>query len=423
MKTILITAYDINPYKGSESLTGWKYVLELARFNQIIAITRRNNQCDIDRYINEFQMDVSNLNFHYYDMPTWAMFWKRGSRGSKLYYYIWQFGVSSWIKKMFPLNCYDIVHGLNFHTDSAPSFLWRLNKPFVWGPINHNEYMPYSYMKHYGTPAYLIQMMQWMLKLTIWKYDPFLRKCTSSADTILVGHMDVVARLRIYKNYHVMNQIASDSDRAQKVNVRPPISTFVTVGRFIPIKNYEVLIKAVSLVVVKLKTAVPAMKFKLVMVGDGPYLNKIKKLSSMYQLSNIVEFRGQVPHKKVLEILSTATAQIFPSFEGAGMVIAESLSVGTPVIAMKKYSPPLIEHNKNGILVDCANYDTTIENIANTIVTILLDGSLYKRLHHGARETFHSKYSWGHKSAEINSIYDDILSSKVNNKSIGEIHE
>ncbi len=411
MKRILITAYDINPYKGSESLTGWKYVLELARYNKIIAITRRNNQYHVDKYINEYKIELNNLSFNYYDIPKWAMFWKRGSRGSKLYYYLWQYGVSRWVKKTIPSTNYDIVHGLNFHTDSAPSFLWTLNKPFVWGPINHNEYIPYQFMKHYGMYAYFTHRIQWTLKLLIWKYDPFLRKCISGADAILVGHMDVVARLKMNKKYHVINQIASESNISKKTPIPVPITSFVAIGRFIPIKNYDILIKAISRVVVKLKSTNRTQKFKLVMVGEGPYHEKIKRLSSRYQLSNIIEYRGQIPHDKVLEILSASTAQIFPSFEGAGMVIAESLSVGTPVIAMKKYNPPLIEHYKNGILVECTNYNSAIENIADAILELIHDDVLQKRLNDGARETFQTNYSWAHKSSKINSIYNNILIS------------
>ena len=39
-KTILATAYAINPYKGSEDGMGWNFVLQIAKFNRVIALTR-----------------------------------------------------------------------------------------------------------------------------------------------------------------------------------------------------------------------------------------------------------------------------------------------------------------------------------------------------------------------------------------------
>ena len=76
MKTILVTAYAINPYKGSEDGTGWNYVRQVARFNKVIAITRENNLTDIQRYVEEHQLDVSNIEFKGYDLPYWARWWR-----------------------------------------------------------------------------------------------------------------------------------------------------------------------------------------------------------------------------------------------------------------------------------------------------------------------------------------------------------
>ena len=41
---ILLTAYDINPYKGSEAATGWNFTIQVTRKNKVVAITRKNNK-------------------------------------------------------------------------------------------------------------------------------------------------------------------------------------------------------------------------------------------------------------------------------------------------------------------------------------------------------------------------------------------
>ena len=50
-KEVLITAYAVNPYKGSEDGTGWNISRELAKNNVVHVITRKNNQKEIDRYL------------------------------------------------------------------------------------------------------------------------------------------------------------------------------------------------------------------------------------------------------------------------------------------------------------------------------------------------------------------------------------
>ena len=51
--TVLISAYAVNPYKGSEDGTGWNMISEIAKYQKVVAITRENNQQDIEKFIQE----------------------------------------------------------------------------------------------------------------------------------------------------------------------------------------------------------------------------------------------------------------------------------------------------------------------------------------------------------------------------------
>ena len=124
MKTILVTAYAINPYKGSEDGTGWNYVLEISKLNNVIAITRKNNIPHIQNYIKENKVDMLNVKFIGFDLPYIFRFWKIGGNGALIYFYLWQmfmplFILSQGIR-------FDVAHNLNFHTDWIPTFLWVL---------------------------------------------------------------------------------------------------------------------------------------------------------------------------------------------------------------------------------------------------------------------------------------------------------
>ena len=91
MKTILASAYDVNPFKGSESGTGWNFIFQISRDFRVIAITRENNRSHIEKFIHDNNIDDTNLIFEYFDLPYFLRFWKRGERGSFLYYNLWQF--------------------------------------------------------------------------------------------------------------------------------------------------------------------------------------------------------------------------------------------------------------------------------------------------------------------------------------------
>ena len=177
MKKILVTAYAINPTKGSEDFTGWCWILQIAKTNKVIAITRENNKTDIEKFIlnHKLNQDVfNNIEFVYFDaLPKKLLFWKKGPLLSMIYYYIWQFFLAFYIiRKKFT---FDIIHNLNFHNDWTASFLWLTGKPFIWGPIGHHNKIPKEFvLKNYGLNAYLKDRFLWSLKLFFWNIDPFL---------------------------------------------------------------------------------------------------------------------------------------------------------------------------------------------------------------------------------------------------------
>jgi glycosyltransferase involved in cell wall biosynthesis len=66
---------------------------------------------------------------------------------------------------------------------------------------------------------------------------------------------------------------------------------------------------------------------------------------------------GTMSHERVLSVMRESDLLIFPSIMDAfGMVISESMSQGTPVIATTSSAgPDLIDHNENGWIVETSN--------------------------------------------------------------------
>jgi len=97
------------------------------------------------------------------------------------------------------------------------------------------------------------------------------------------------------------------------------------VGRFIRVKNHEFLINV-------FKEMGKYEEYVLVLVGDGPDLNKIKKLCYDLNIQDKVYFLGT--RKDIHEIISILDLFLFPSFnEGLGTVLIEAQASGIPCIA------------------------------------------------------------------------------------------
>src|SRR5882757_1068745 len=87
---ILLSAYSCAPGKGSEAGVGWNWVRQMSRFHEVWAVTRSKNAPAIKKALETDPME--NVHWIFFDLPAWARFWKRGERGLRPYYYMWQFG-------------------------------------------------------------------------------------------------------------------------------------------------------------------------------------------------------------------------------------------------------------------------------------------------------------------------------------------
>lgn len=173
-KIILISAYAVNPYKGSEDNTGWNISKEIAKKYQTIIVTRKNNREEIERYFsNNKDTELKNMSFIYHDLPQWAMSLKKklGERGYVLYFYFWQMLLPMFVKRC-KVN-FDLSYALNFHSDSTPHFLWLLGKPVIWGPIGHHPKIPSAYLKHHSLKVQFTDIVYGLVKWMMRNLDPF----------------------------------------------------------------------------------------------------------------------------------------------------------------------------------------------------------------------------------------------------------
>ena len=102
--------------------------------------------------------------------------------------------------------------------------------------------------------------------------------------------------------------------------------SIVAMGRMVPLKRFQDLIQAFSLIAPDYPDA------ELLLIGDGPERNKLEGLAAAAGISNRVRFLGML--EKPTAAFAGCGVFIFASeTEGFGMAIVEALAAGIPVIA------------------------------------------------------------------------------------------
>jgi phosphatidylinositol alpha-mannosyltransferase len=108
------------------------------------------------------------------------------------------------------------------------------------------------------------------------------------------------------------------------------VPRLVFVGRLVPRKGCQVLLKAVKI----LKDDLPETPFELVICGKGPLDAELKRYCDENQLHDRVRFAGFVTEEQKASYLKAADIAVFPSTGGEsfGIVLIEAMAAEHPVV-------------------------------------------------------------------------------------------
>ena len=143
--------------------------------------------------------------------------------------------------------------------------------------------------------------------------------------------------------------------------------------------------------------------FRLVLIGEGEYENKLRLQVSSLNLEDRVRFAGHVAHKELVTYYAAADALILPSSrEGIPNVILESLACGTPVIATNVGGiPEIISSERAGILLD----DRSPLAIADAVNRLFEN---YPSTHDVV--DFSRQFTWSRTTENQVKIFEEVLS-------------
>lgn len=274
----------------------------------------------------------------------------------------------------------------------------QLHISYVHSPIRYAWDLQHQYLRELGlTQGIKAVIVRWLLhKIRMWDYR------TANGVDHFVANSKFIAR-RIKKVY------GRDSDV-----IYPPVDTdrftlrenkddfYFTASRMVPYKKIDLIVEAFAQMPDK----------KLVVVGDGPDMQKIKSKAT----SNI-EILGYQSNQVMQDHMQRAKAFVFAAEEDFGITPVESQACGTPVIAFGKGGSretvlSNIDQNPTGVFFDQQNISSVIEavkffekNQDFYLPQICRDNAL--RFSNQRFELEIEKYvrqKWQMKSTEINKI-------------------
>ncbi len=392
---ILISAYACEPNLGSEIGVGWHWVLEMSKYFDLWVLTRQSNKHTIEPWIQKHP-EFSNIHFLYYDWPKWARFWKKGLRGVRTYYNIWQLSTNSIVKQTMQQNDIHIFHHLTYG-----NMLWKVSSYgqkqfFIWGPVGGLETIPKEYSQHYDLKSRIIEQIR-RISTSCAPYGHSFRQRCKHADLILCK--TEITRNKIPQKYANKSVLFTDV-AADNVTFLPEakqetdVVEFITVGRLDAWRGFDLAIEALA----EAKKINP--KIHLTIVGNGPDKQRLENLISQNNLSDSVTLTGKVPMETYQQLMSKADVVINAALkEGAVTVSFDCMAMGKPLICLDTTGYTRYFTNEYAILIPRIGRKDVILQIKDAILRLT---SPEERQQLGAKaKEAAQKFSWHQHGEEI----------------------
>lgn len=187
-----------------------------------------------------------------------------------------------------------------------------------------------------------------------------------------------------------------------KYNIKKSDKVLLFLARIAKEKNIDFLIKS-------LKTL--DSNYKLLMVGDGPYKKEIENKVKKEKIDNII-FTGYLDRNNVSLAYQVSDIFVFSSTsETQGLVIAEAMGCGLPIIALKDAAmSDMVENGINGYLTN-KNY----KEFSEKIMKLFKDKKLYKKMSEQSIKKS-KEFSIQKKTKELINCYFEQIDKKQKEK-------
>ncbi len=188
----------------------------------------------------------------------------------------------------------------------------------------------------------------------------------------------------------------SDDNFKQSLNIPKDFKVVGMMGRLTEQKSPQTFVEIAKIVT----DSYPNCKFML--IGDGELRDVLKKMVADFNLGKNLMFTGWVNDpEKYIPIIDVGVST--SKWEGFGLVLAEMMASGKPVVASKVDGIPfVVRNNIDGFL--CKPDD--VKGFAKFILRLLNEDDLYKSMSESAYKHAHKKYDFKRVIRQHETIFD-----------------
>jgi len=414
MKKVLLSAYACIPNHGSEEGNGWNYATLLsANGFEIHCLTQDRGREAIKSILDEGYFP--NLTFHYVTVPQWVEKSYGSLIGLYIHYLYWQWNAYKLGRQLDQQYQFDLVHHVTYASIQLGSFLYKLRKPFIFGPVGGGQRAPKAFKRYFGSYWSREWMRDWVSVLFQYinpGYLPNLKK----ANRVLVSNQDTLALAKLGRPSQPIDRMLdaglSASFLPAKVIERTPgpALKLLWTGRLMPRKALEMTIEAFG----KVPSHLPITL--TIVGGKGEMADQVPHYIEKYSVKDRVHWAGHVSYQEVKEFYEQSDVFFFTSLrDSCPMQLMEAMAYSLPVVTLDLHGQAELVDGTNGIKVPAIDPEQATTDLAKAIEWMYAHPAERIQMGKDAYE-FAKSQVWEHK---IKRFVDDIYPATLAQNTVG----
>lgn len=403
---ILISCYACSPKRGSEPGMGWSFVYGLSKHHEVHVIVEKEKwQKDIEAFIKENKND--NLKFYFIYKKRNRFLRKIWPPSYYWFYKIWQKEAYTLAQKLEAQHNFDAIHQLNMVGYREPGFLWKIKKPFIWGPIGGTENVPWKLFSLFNLHGKLFYGGRNLINSYQKNYFKRPRMAASHENSVLIAATpDIKKSINTLWNRDsvVIPEVGAVNIPEIEINKRSSTEPLKIVwsGQHTSGKALHILLKSLAL----LNSDV---KWELHILGVGKETENWKDLSQELKIGNNCIWYGWIEKKEAFQIMKNGHCLAITSLKDlTSSVIIEGISLGLPIVTLDHCGFSFVVNQFCGIKIPVNNLDKIYVNFKNAIEKLYSNEKLRISLAEGALKRA-KEFSWDSKIEQLNSVYQKLV--------------
>ena len=402
---VLLSVYTASPYQGSEPGIGWGRVYETAKFFDTWVICCEEKK-DIKQWFSE-NGKIDNLHFSFFPLSRHELFLEKTPGLLFLSYHLWQRRAFRLAVKLHQKYDFDLVHQVNYGTFREPGYLWKLDCPFVWGPVGGMENYPWRFLAKAGFKGFVTESIRGILNILQLRAHIRVRKAAKKAAAVLtVNSLGEQLFKKVFNvtTVHMLDLGTNTIHSEQNIRRQEGSLRILWCASLLHRKALHLLIEAIS----QLPDSFPVT---VRIMGKGPLEGRWQQLSRELGVEQYIRFLPWLDLNEVKNQYEWADMFVFSSLRDAsGSTVLEALSYGLPVVCFDHQGVADIVTQQCGIKIPVTIPREAIASLRKTIIELSQNRQKLMELSVGAIQRAR-EFLWLHKGEQTAELYFDILNN------------